>query len=132
MRGAITGQSRQWWRILMFVSIGVIALGLRLFFIFHVSQVEIVWDTGLYWDATRQVRNFWCETLSICTSDIREVITFSDVMTFAYSREGVLPIIMGGLLAFLNGCTYCLATYPSVMGRVSGGIAHRNLCAGYH
>lgn len=101
MRVAITGQSRQWWRILMFVSIGVIALGLRLFFIFNVSQVEIVWDTRLYWDATRQVRNFWCETLSICTPDIRERITFSDVMTFAYSREGVLPIIMGGLLAFL-------------------------------
>ncbi len=87
-------------RLLTLLGVGMIALGLRLVFIFTASGTSIIWDASIYWDGTQAVRSMWCNISFICEPTV-EATTPAELASLIFGREGLLPAIMGTLLTVL-------------------------------
>ncbi|MBC7810310.1 MAG: hypothetical protein H7175_04145 [Burkholderiales bacterium] len=88
----------------LIIGVGVIALILRLWFIFEVSQIEVLWDANDYWSEMQLVRNRICSTLGYCTPDpsIAANTPFSSLMRgVLFERLGIMPFLGGIALTIL-------------------------------
>jgi hypothetical protein len=82
-------------------AVTLLALGLRLVFIFHVSTIPIIWDAEIYWNLAVKIRNLICTDLHVCVSAAPAITWAEVVRSVTISREGLPPLFFGSLLTFL-------------------------------
>ena len=85
----------------MLGAVCLLALGLRLLFIFHVSTIPVIWDAELYWNLALKIRNLICADLGYCISTSAQITWAEAIRSVTISREGLAPVVFGAFLTVL-------------------------------